>query len=59
MWTGVTIIFILFGYFYAQATALAILISTLTAVVWYVFGNVNGRSTVFSAEGQPLENTDQ
>jgi ethanolamine permease len=36
VWTGVTILFILFGHFYEKATALAILISTLTAVIWYV-----------------------
>jgi ethanolamine permease len=36
VWTGVTILFILFGYFYEKATAAAILISTLTAVIWYV-----------------------
>jgi len=34
--TGVTIGFILLGHFYANATAVAILISTLTAVIWYV-----------------------
>ena len=31
-----TILFILFGRFYEKATAVAILISTLTAVIWYV-----------------------
>jgi amino acid transporter len=36
VWTAVTILFILFGHFYEKATALAILISTLTAVIWYV-----------------------
>jgi ethanolamine permease len=36
VWTGVTILFILFGHFYEKATAVAILISTLTAVIWYV-----------------------
>jgi len=36
VWTGVTILFILFGRFYEKATAVAILISTLTAVIWYV-----------------------
>ena len=36
VWTAVTIIFILFGHFYEKATAVAILISTLTAVIWYV-----------------------
>jgi ethanolamine permease len=36
VWTAVTIVFILFGHFYEKATAAAILISTLTAVIWYV-----------------------
>jgi ethanolamine permease len=36
VWTAVTILFILFGHFYEKATAVAILISTLTAVTWYV-----------------------
>ena len=36
VWTAVTILFILFGQFYEKATAVAILISTLTAVIWYV-----------------------
>jgi len=36
VWTAVTILFILFGRFYEKATAVAILISTLTAVIWYV-----------------------
>jgi ethanolamine permease len=36
VWTAATILFILFGHFYANATAVAILISTLTAVIWYV-----------------------
>jgi ethanolamine permease len=36
VWTAVTIVFILFGYFNEKATALAILVSTLTAVIWYV-----------------------
>ena len=36
VWTAVTIVFILVGYFYEKATAVAILISTLTAVIWYV-----------------------
>lgn len=40
VWTGVTILFILFGHFYEQATAVAILISTLTAVIWYVLAMV-------------------
>jgi Amino acid permease len=40
VWTAVTIVFILFGYFYAQATAVAILISTLTAVIWYVLAMI-------------------
>jgi ethanolamine permease len=36
VWTGVAIAFIIIGRFYANATAVAILISTLTAVIWYV-----------------------
>lgn len=36
VWTVVTILFIVFGHFYQKATAIAILISTLTAVIWYV-----------------------
>ena len=40
VWTGVTILFILFGHFYAKATAVAILISTLTAVIWYVMAMI-------------------
>jgi ethanolamine permease len=40
IWTLVTIVFIVFGYFYAKATAVAILISTLTAVIWYVLAVV-------------------
>ncbi len=36
VWTAVTILFIIFGHFYQKATATAILISTLTAVIWYV-----------------------
>ena len=36
VWTAVTISFIVFGHFYEKATAIAILISTLTAVIWYV-----------------------
>jgi len=36
VWTAVTILFIIFGRFYEKATAIAILISTLTAVIWYV-----------------------
>jgi ethanolamine permease len=36
VWTAVTIAFILLGHFYADATAIAILVSTLTAVIWYV-----------------------
>jgi len=39
-WTAVTILFILFGHFYEKATAVAILISTLTAVTWYVLAIV-------------------
>jgi ethanolamine permease len=40
VWTSVTILFILFGHFYEKATAVAILISTLTAVIWYVLAMV-------------------
>jgi ethanolamine permease len=40
VWTAVTMIFILFGYFYEKATAVAILISTLSAVIWYVLAMV-------------------
>jgi ethanolamine permease len=40
VWTGVTVAFILIGQYQAQATALAILISTLTALVWYVLAMV-------------------
>ena len=40
VWTAVTILFMLFGYFYEKATAVAILISTLTAVIWYVLAMV-------------------
>jgi ethanolamine permease len=40
VWTAVTILFILFGHFYEKATAVAILISTLTAVTWYVLAMV-------------------
>jgi ethanolamine permease len=41
VWTGVTILFIVFGHFYEKATAVAILISTLTAVIWYVLAMVS------------------
>jgi ethanolamine permease len=40
VWTAVTILFILFGHFYEKATAVAILISTLTAVIWYVLAMI-------------------
>jgi ethanolamine permease len=40
VWTAVTILFILFGHFYEKATAVAILISTFTAVIWYVLAIV-------------------
>ncbi len=36
VWTAVTIVCILLGRLYEKATAAAILISTLTAVIWYV-----------------------
>ncbi len=40
VWTGATIIFIVFGYFYKDATNVAILISTLTAVIWYALAMI-------------------
>lgn len=40
VWTVATIGFILLGRLYANATAVAILISTLTAVIWYVLAVV-------------------
>ena len=40
VWTAATVIFIIFGHFYEKATAVAILISTLTAVIWYVLAMV-------------------
>ncbi len=40
LWTAVTIVFILFGYLFEKATAVAILISTLTAVIWYVLAMI-------------------
>ena len=40
VWTVAIIIFIAFGHFYEKATAAAILISTLTAVIWYVLAVV-------------------
>jgi ethanolamine permease len=36
VWTAVTIAFVVVGHFFANAVAVAILISTLTAVIWYV-----------------------
>jgi ethanolamine permease len=36
VWTGVTIGFIVFAHKYSDATNVAVLISTLTAVLWYV-----------------------
>ena len=36
VWTAVVIVFILAGRFFQSATAVAILISTLTAIVWYI-----------------------
>ncbi len=39
-WTAAAIAFILIGRLYANATAVAILISTLTAVIWYVLAIV-------------------
>jgi len=40
VWTAAAIAFILIGRLYANATAVAILISTLTAVIWYVLAIV-------------------
>ncbi len=40
VWTLVTIFFIVFGYFYEQAANIAILISTLTALIWYVLAMI-------------------
>jgi ethanolamine permease len=40
VWTAVAIAFIAFGHFYAQATAVAVLLSTLPALVWYVLAMV-------------------
>ncbi len=40
VWTVVTIAFIVLGHFFANATAVAILISTLTAVIWYVLAMI-------------------
>ncbi len=40
VWTVTVIVFVVFGHFYANATAVAILISTLTAVIWYVLAMV-------------------
>ena len=40
VWTLVTILFIVFGYFHEKATAVAILISTLAAVIWYVLAMI-------------------
>jgi amino acid transporter len=41
VWTAVTVVFILFGYFYEQATNVAILISTLTALIWYALAMIS------------------
>jgi ethanolamine permease len=38
--TLVTIVFVIFGQFYEKATAVAILISTLAAVIWYMLAMV-------------------
>lgn len=40
VWTVVVVLFIGFGYFYEQATAAAILTSTLAAVIWYVLAMI-------------------
>ncbi len=40
VWTGATIVFIVVGHFHANATAVAILISTLTAVIWYLLAMI-------------------
>src|SRR5436309_8181080 len=36
VWSVVTLVFIVFGHFFEQATAVAVLMSTLPALVWYV-----------------------
>ena len=38
--TVIVILFIVFGHFHEQATAAAILISTLTAVIWYILATI-------------------
>jgi ethanolamine permease len=40
VWTAAVVLFIVFGHFRVNATAVAILISTLTAVIWYVLAIV-------------------
>jgi ethanolamine permease len=40
VWTIVVMLFIGFGYFYEQATAVAILVSTFAAVIWYVLAMI-------------------
>src|SRR5215467_12475804 len=40
VWTTVAIAFMILGHFFANATAVAILISTLTAVIWYALAMV-------------------
>lgn len=40
VWTVVVILFIAFGYFYEQATAVAILISVFAAVIWYLLAMI-------------------
>jgi ethanolamine permease len=40
VWTAAVVLFVVFGRFFANATAVAILISTLTAVIWYLLAIV-------------------
>src|SRR5262249_9441619 len=40
IWTVASMAFIVFGHFYEQATAVAVLMSTLPALVWYVLAMV-------------------
>jgi ethanolamine permease len=40
VWTAATVVFIVLGYFYEQATNVAILISTLAALIWYVLAMI-------------------
>ncbi len=40
VWTAATVMFIVLGYFYEQATNIAILMSTLAALIWYVLAMI-------------------